>query len=118
MVWRIWLQGPYLLSISLAESVAYRTWFNPRLGQYSIQEFMTVFATGNIPLSSLSFVSTLVMWEGSKWLGKNIVKYWFKELVHWPLEMTEILMKIVLNTIQAYSDNHSQSFLVFFFKIL
>ena len=32
-----------------------------------------VIATGFIPLSPLSVVSTLVMWESSQWLGKNIV---------------------------------------------
>ena len=35
---------------------------------------MIVTATGFIPLSSLSVVSTMVMWESSQWLGKNIVR--------------------------------------------
>ena len=29
-------------------------------------------ATGFIPLSPLSVVSMMVMWESSQWLGKNI----------------------------------------------
>ena len=31
-------------------------------------------ATGFIPLSPLSIVSTMVMWESSQWLGKNILR--------------------------------------------
>ena len=34
---------------------------------------MMVFARGFIPLSPLSIVLTLVMWENSQWVGKNIV---------------------------------------------
>ena len=42
---------------------------------------MIVIATGFIPLSPLSIVSTMVMSESSQWLGKNIVaEYWLKEL--------------------------------------
>ena len=48
-------------------------WFNPRLRQYSFRGLMIVIATGFIPLSPLSVVSTMVMWEISQWLGKNIV---------------------------------------------
>ena len=33
-----------------------------------------VIVTGFIPLSLLSFVSTLVMWKRNQWLGKNIVQ--------------------------------------------
>ena len=33
-----------------------------------------VIGTGFIPLSLLSVVSTMVMWESSQWLGKNIVQ--------------------------------------------
>ena len=40
-------------------------WFDPRLGQYSLRGLMMVFATGFIPLSPLSVVSTMVMWESS-----------------------------------------------------
>ena len=57
-------------------SVAYlRTgghWFDPRLGQYSFRELMIAIATGFIPLSPLSAVSTMVMWDSNQWLGKNI----------------------------------------------
>ena len=48
-------------------------WFDPRLGQYSFRRLMIVIATGFIPLSLLSVVSTMIMWESSQWLGKNIV---------------------------------------------
>ena len=49
-------------------------WFNPRLDQYSFRGLMIVIATGFIPLSPLSVVSTMVMWESNQWLGKNIVR--------------------------------------------
>ena len=47
------------------------TWFDRQLGQYFFRGLMIVNATGFIPLSSLSVVSTMVMWESSQWLGKN-----------------------------------------------
>ena len=37
--------------------------FDPRLGQYSFRELMTIISPGLIPLSLLSVVSTMVMWE-------------------------------------------------------
>ena len=46
-------------------------WFDPRLGQYSIRGLRIVIATGFIPLSPMSVVSTMFMWESSQWLGKN-----------------------------------------------
>ena len=45
-------------------------WFDPRQGR----GLMTVIATGFIPLSPLSVVSTTVESESSQWLGKNIVR--------------------------------------------
>ena len=39
-----------------------------------VRGLMIVIATGLIPLSSLSVVSTTVTWESSQWLGKNIVR--------------------------------------------
>ena len=48
-------------------------WFDSRLGQYSFRGLKIVIATGFIPLSPLSVVSTMVMWESSQWLEKNIV---------------------------------------------
>ena len=48
-------------------------WFDPRLGQYSFHGLMIVIATGFIPLSLLSIVWTMCMWEKSHWLEKNIV---------------------------------------------
>ena len=47
-------------------------WFDPPLGQYYFRGLMIVMATVFIPFSPLSFVSTMVMWESSQWLGKNI----------------------------------------------
>ena len=49
-------------------------WFDPRLGQYSFRGLMIVIATGFIPLSPLSVVLTMVMWESSHRLGKNTVR--------------------------------------------
>ena len=54
-------------------------WFDPRLGQYSFRGLMIIIATRFIPLSPLSVVSTMVMWESSQWLGKNIVRSTGKE---------------------------------------
>ena len=48
-------------------------WFDPRLGQYSVRGLIVI-ATGFIPLPPLSVVSTMVMWESSQWLRKNIVR--------------------------------------------
>ena len=57
-------------------------WFDPRLGQYSLRGLMIVIATGFIPFSPLSVVSTMVMWENSHPVaGKEYcAKYWLKEL--------------------------------------
>ena len=38
-------------------------WFDSLLGQYSFRGLMIVIAAGFIPLSPLSVVSTMVMWE-------------------------------------------------------
>ena len=65
-----------------AQSLAYRNfrkdgcWFDPWLIQYSFRELMIVIATGFTPLSPLSIVSTMIMWESSHRLGKD----WLKEL--------------------------------------
>ena len=64
-------------SASHSTAVAYMTkgrWFNPWLGQCSFRRLMIVIATEFIPLSPLSIVSTMVMWESSQWLVKNIVR--------------------------------------------
>ena len=58
----------------IAQSVALRTCFEPKLSQYSFRGLMIVIATGFTPLLLLSVVSTMVMWESSQWLGKNIVQ--------------------------------------------
>ena len=39
---------------------------DPWLGQYSFREIMIVIAAGFIPLSLLSIISTMVMWESSQ----------------------------------------------------
>ena len=49
-------------------------WFDPRLGRYSFRQQTIVIATGFSTLSPLSVVLTMVMWESSQWLGKNIVR--------------------------------------------
>ena len=48
--------------------------FDPQLSQYSFRGLMIVIVTRLIPLSQLYVVSTMVMWESSQWLGKNIVR--------------------------------------------
>ena len=66
--------GPAHSSVGSIENL--RTggrWFDPQLSQYSFRRLMIVIATGFIPLSPLSVVLTMVMWESSQWLGKNIV---------------------------------------------
>ena len=49
-------------------------WFDPRLGQYPVRRLTIVTATGVIPLSPLSVISTMNMCESSNWLGKDIVR--------------------------------------------
>ena len=39
-----------------------------------IPRFIIVILTGFIPLSLLSYVWTIVVWESSQWLVKNIVR--------------------------------------------
>ena len=82
-------------------------WFDPQLGQYSFRRFMIVIATGFIPLTPLSIVSSMAMLESSQWLGKNIVRstmYLEKKFEkrmdrctghH---DMTEMMLKTALNT--------------------
>ena len=48
--------------------------FDPRLGQYVFRGLMIVIETGFIPLSTLSIVSTIIMWKISQRLGRNIVQ--------------------------------------------
>ena len=59
---------------SIADLRTGSRWFDPRLGQCSFRGLVIVIATGFILLSPLSIVLTLVMWESSQWLGKNIVQ--------------------------------------------
>ena len=46
-------------------------WFDPRT--ISVGLLMTVDAIGLIPLSPLTYVSTMVLWESSQWHVKNIM---------------------------------------------
>ena len=94
---------------SVADSRTGGRWFDPRLGQYFFRGLMIVIAIGFIPLSPLSIAWTMVMWESSQWLGKNIVRSTgFKNSMDrctGHSNMTEILLKAALITIQ--SNNHS-----------
>ena len=56
-------------------------WFDPWLGQYYFRGLMIVTATGVIPLSRLSIVLTMVIWESSQWLGRNIVRSTVKKIL-------------------------------------
>ena len=44
------------------------------LSQQSFRGMIIVIETWSIPLSSLSIVSMMVMWESSQWLGKTIMQ--------------------------------------------
>ena len=64
----------YLCQGSIAWSVAYRTgghWFDSWLSQYSLWGLMMVIATGFIPLSLLSIVLKIFMWDSSQNEKKN-----------------------------------------------
>ena len=56
---------------SVADLIKGGRWFVPRLDQYSSRGLIVI-ATGFIPLSPLSVVSTMVMSESSQWLGRNL----------------------------------------------
>ena len=93
-------------------------WFDP-LGQYSFRGLMIVIATGFIPLSPLSVVSTMAKWESSQCLGAEYsVEYWLKELQESMdrctglRDITEILLKTALNTIQSIKKECSLEWLV------
>ena len=52
-------------------------WFDPRLNQYSFRGLMIVIATGFIPLSPLSIVSTMVnVGKQPIALKKDCAEYW------------------------------------------
>ena len=103
---------PFLLCLSLSlftakphSSVGPRLgqWFDPRLGQCSFRGLMIVIATWFIPLSPLSVVSTMVMWESRQWGWKEYcAKYWLKvqecmDRCAGHHDITEILSKTPLN---------------------
>ena len=64
---------PHSSDGSIADLRTGGRWFDLLLGQYFFRELMIFIATGFIP-SLLFVVSTMVMWESSQWLGKNIVR--------------------------------------------
>ena len=68
------LAEPHSSVDSVADLRAGGHWFDLQLGQHSFRGLMIVIATGFIPLSPLSVVSTMVIWESSQWLGKKFVK--------------------------------------------
>ena len=78
------------ISVGSAQDLRTRgRWSDPRLGQYSFRGLMIVIATRFIPLSPLSIVSTMVMWENSRWLvacKEYFAEYWLKEHSEtWPV---------------------------------
>ena len=60
------LPSPHSSVGSVADLRTGGRWLDSRLGQYSFRGLMIVNATGLIPLSPLSVVSTMVMWESSE----------------------------------------------------
>ena len=70
---KFFLAEPLSSVSSVQDLKAGGCWFDPRLGQYSVRGLMIVIATGFIRLSLLSIISTIVVWESSQWLGKNII---------------------------------------------
>ena len=64
---------PHCLVGTVADSITEGCWFDPWPSKYSFRGLITVIATGFIPLSPLSVVLTMYMWESSQWLGKSIV---------------------------------------------
>ena len=66
------LGGIVLVLTDCLQRIDLRTggrWFDPGLGQYPFRGLMIVIATGFIPLSPLSVVLTMVIWESSQWFG-------------------------------------------------
>ena len=84
-------------------------WFDPGLEKYSFRGLMIVIATGFIPLSPLSVVSTIVMWERKQPVAwkEYCAKYWLKEFQGSMVRcsdrrnITEILLKTALNIIHS-----------------
>ena len=86
-------------------------WFDPQLGQYSFRGLLIVIATGFISLPPLSIVSTMLMWESSQWLGENIVRITWLNILQESMDrctgrcdITETLLKRGLNTIQSTNN--------------
>ena len=64
LLYCVWAK-PYSLVGGVADLSTGVRWFDPWLGQYFFQGLMFVIVTGFIPLSLLSFVSIMIMWESS-----------------------------------------------------
>ena len=83
-------------------------WFSPLLCQYCFWGQIMVIATGFIPLSLLSIVSTIELYVGKQPLAwkEYCAEYWLKEHQEsmdrytGRCDMTEILLKTALNTIK------------------
>ena len=63
--------SPNAVDQSAAWKTSEVTGSNLRLGQYSFRNLMIVIATGIIPLSPMSSILMMVLWESSSWLGNN-----------------------------------------------
>ena len=74
---KVMLAEPQSSVGSIADLRTGGCWFDARLCQYSFQGLMIVIATSFIPLSPMSIVLMMVMWESNQWLGKKYcTNYW------------------------------------------
>ena len=89
-------------------------WFDPRFGHYSFRGLMIAIATGFIPLTTIRcFHNDYVGKQPVAW-KEYCAEYWLKELQESMYrctgrrDMTEILFKTALNTIQSFNQftNH------------
>ena len=85
-------------------------WFDPRLGQYSLRGLMIVIATGFIPLSPLSLVSKWLCGKAASGLERILCRVEVKrtqesmDRCNGNYDITEILLKTALNTIQSTNN--------------
>ena len=102
---------------SVADLRAGGRWFNPQLGQYSFQELMIVIATVfNSSLTAVHcFDNGYVEKQPGAWKEYS-AEYWFPELQEsmdrftGHHDITEILLKKALNTIQSIKPKQSLVF--------
>ena len=95
-------------------------WFDHQFGQYFFWGLMIVIATGFIPLSPLSIVSTMVIWEKKPVAWKEYcMEYRLKELQEsmdkctGRCNITEKLLKMVLYTLQSINQSISTLWFLF-----